>query len=78
MLKSLSSDNRTAFDVVNVIAGLGLLQRLDALLVVLRDLDRGAFHDLERGFLDPIDRDGHRSGPLCCNFGGLTGLTGNQ
>ena len=25
MLKSLSSDNRTAFDVVNIIAGLGLL-----------------------------------------------------
>ena len=25
MLKSLSSNNRTAFDIVNVVAGLGLL-----------------------------------------------------
>jgi len=25
MLKSLSSDNRTAFDIVNIVAGLGLL-----------------------------------------------------
>lgn len=25
MLKSLSSDNRTAFDVANIVAGLGLL-----------------------------------------------------
>lgn len=25
MLKSLSSNNRTAFDIVNIVAGLGLL-----------------------------------------------------